>query len=152
SPDGRFLALASDRVRVWNTRTKEFVTPELTHPRPVIALAFNELGDRLATAGLDGRARVFAVPAASANALFAPVAHEAAFARAAVTPAVLRTRVAPAFVTDRRGLLTRDANGAVTWRDAETGKPIRPVEFTEGPVQTLAVAPDGNHFVVGGYG
>src|SRR5262249_51221173 len=101
SPDGRFLALASDRVRVWNTRTKEFVTPELTHPRRVIALAFNELADRLATAGLDGRARVFAVPGASANALFAPVAHEAEFPLAAVTPAVLRTRVAPAFVTDR---------------------------------------------------
>src|SRR5262249_57893661 len=66
--------------------------------------------------------------------------------------AVLRTRVAPVFVTDGRGLLTRDANGAVAWRDAETGKQIRPVEFTEGPVQTIAVAPDGKHFVVGGYG
>lgn len=152
SSDGRFLALASDRVRVWNTRTKEFVTPELSHPGPVIALAFNERGDRLATACLDGQARVFAVPGASANALFAPVPHEAEFPLAAVTPAVLRTRVAPIFVTDGRGLLTRDANGTVTWRDAETGKPIRPAIFTDGPVQTIAVAPDGKHFVVGGYG
>ncbi|HEY7314121.1 MAG TPA: protein kinase [Gemmataceae bacterium] len=152
SSDGRFLALASDRVRVWNIRTKEFVTPELTHPRPVIALTFNERGDRLATACLDGQARVFAVPSASANALFASVPHEAEFPLAAVTPAVLHTRVAPVFVKDGRGLLTRDANGAVTWRDAETGKPIRQVTFTEGPVQTMAVAPDGQHFVLGGYG
>jgi WD40 repeat protein/tetratricopeptide (TPR) repeat protein len=152
SSDGRLLALASDRVRVWNTRTKEFVTPELTHPQPVIALAFNERGDRLATACLDGQARVFALPSVSAKSLFAPVPHEAEFPLAAVTPAVLRTRVAPVFLTDGRGLLTRDAKGAVTWRDAETGKPIRPVRSTEGPVQTIAVAADGKHFVVGGYG
>src|SRR5262249_54611973 len=113
---------------------------------------FTAGGDRRATACLDGQARVFAVPGASANSLFAPVPHEAEFPLAAVTPAVLRTRVAPVFVTDGRGLLTRDANGAVTWRDAETGKQIRPVKFTEGPVQTIAVAPDGKHFVVGGYG
>jgi WD40 repeat protein/tetratricopeptide (TPR) repeat protein len=152
SSDGRFLALAGDRVRVWDTRAKKFVTPELPHPRPVIALAFSERGDRLATACLDGRARVFAVHGASANALFAPVPHEAEFPLAAVTPAVLHTRVAPVFVSGGRGLLTRDANGAVTWRDAETGKQIRPVAFTEGPAQTIAVAPDGKHFVVGGYG
>jgi WD40 repeat protein len=152
SPDGRLLALAGDGVRVWNTRTKEFVTPELAHPRSVIALAFNEHGDRLATACLDGQARVYAIPGASANALFVPVPHEAEFPLAAVTPAVLRTRVAPVFVADGRGLLTRDANGAVTWRDAATGKPLRPVQFTEGPAQTIAVAPDGKHFVVGGYG
>jgi WD40 repeat protein/tRNA A-37 threonylcarbamoyl transferase component Bud32/Flp pilus assembly protein TadD len=152
SPDGRFLALAGDRVRVWDTRTREFVTPELTHPRPVIALAFNGAGDRLATACLDGQARVFAVPGASASALFAPVPHEAEFPLAAVTPAILRTRVAPVFVTDGHGLLTRDARGAVTWRDAQTGKPSRPVPFTEGPVQAIAVAPDGKHFVVGGSG
>src|SRR5262249_36036673 len=76
SSDGGFLALASDRVRVWDPRTKEFVPPELTHPRPVVALAFNESGDRLATACLDGQARVFAVPGASANVPFAPVPHE----------------------------------------------------------------------------
>jgi WD40 repeat protein/tetratricopeptide (TPR) repeat protein len=152
SHDGRFLALAGDCVRIWNTRTKEFVTPELTHPRPVIALAFNERGDRLATACLDGQARVIAVPGASANSLFTPVPHEAEFPLAAVTPAVLRTRVAPAFVADGSGLLTRGANGAVAWRDAETGKQIRPVKFTEGPVQTIAVAADGKHFVIGGYG
>jgi WD40 repeat protein/tetratricopeptide (TPR) repeat protein len=152
SSDGRLLALASDRVRVWSTQTKEFVTPALLHPRPVIALAFNERGDRLATACLDGQARVFAVPGVSAIALFAPVPHEAEFPLAAVTPAVLRTRVAPVFLADGRGLLTRDANGAVSWRDARTGKHIRPVPFTEGPVQTIAVAPDGKHFVVGGYG
>src|SRR5262249_3182886 len=125
---------------------------ELTHPRPVIALAFNDRGDRLATACRDGQARVFAVPGASADALFAPVPHEAEFPLAAVTPAVLRTRVAPGFCKDGRGLLTPGANGAVTWRDAETGEQIRPVQFTEGPVQTMTVAPDGKHFVVGGYG
>jgi WD40 repeat protein/tetratricopeptide (TPR) repeat protein len=150
SPDGRLLALGGDRVRVWNIRTKEFVTPELIHPRPVIALAFNERGDRLATACRDGQARVFAVPGASAKALFAPVPHEAEFPLAAVTPAVLRTRIGPVFVKDG-GLLTRDANGAVTWRDSETGKPIRPVPFTEGPVQMIAATADGKHFVVGGY-
>ncbi len=152
SSDGRLLALASDRVRVWNTGTKGFVTTELTHPRPVIALAFNERGDRLATACLDGKARVFAVPGASGKPLFAPVPHEAEFPLAAVTPAALRTRVAPAFVAGGRGLLTREAGGGVTWRNAETGKQIRPVRSAEGPAQTIAVAPDAKHFVVGGYG
>src|SRR5205814_100771 len=77
SPDGRFLAVAGDGVRVRDTRTKEFVTAELSHPRPVVALAFNGRGDRLATACLDGQARVFTVPGESADALFAPVPHEA---------------------------------------------------------------------------
>jgi WD40 repeat protein/tetratricopeptide (TPR) repeat protein len=152
SAHGRFLALAGDRVRVWDTRVKEFVTAELVHPRPVLALAFNGRGDRLATACLDGLARVFAVPAASEKPLFAPVRHAADFPLAAVTPAVLQTRVAPVFVADGRGLLTREDQGGLTWRDAETGKPLRAVPFAEGPVQAVAAGPDGKHFVVGGYG
>ena len=61
SPDGEFLALASQIARVWDINRNAFLNPVWSHPRPVSALAFNRNGDRLITACDDKLARVFAV-------------------------------------------------------------------------------------------
>jgi WD40 repeat protein/tetratricopeptide (TPR) repeat protein len=151
SPDGRFLALAGDDVRIWNCRTNAFVA-EFTHPKPVLTLTFNARGDRLATGGLDGQARVFAVPGGGkGQPLFPPVPHAAEFRLAAVAPAALLQRRAPVFVAEDRGLLTVTDKEGVSWRDAETGEKVRPVPFAVGEPQAVASGPGGKYFVVGGY-
>jgi WD40 repeat protein/Flp pilus assembly protein TadD len=154
SPDGHFLALAGDAVRIWDCRAHAFVGADLAHPRPVITLTFNSRGDRLATGCLDGKARVFAVPggAAVGRPLFPPVAHTAEFPLAAVAPAALPQRLAPVFVAEDHGLLTAGRSEGVVWRDAETGKFVRRVPFPAGEPQTLVVGPPGKYFLLGGYG
>src|SRR5262249_22102409 len=63
SPDGRHLAWAAGRnVRCWDYTENRFAGPTREHPDTVQDLAFNDRGDRLATACQDGRGRVFAVP------------------------------------------------------------------------------------------
>src|SRR5262249_8642210 len=78
SRDGRFLAAAGLQVLVWDAaNNRRPATAELTHSQAVLALSFNESGDRLATACADGRARIFAVPGSTEKPepLFPPVPH-----------------------------------------------------------------------------
>src|SRR5262249_17270155 len=85
SAAGRCLAVAGDEMRVWDGRAGAWCPGSFPHPGPVGALAFNPLGDRLATSCPDGRARVFAVPGgADDQPLFPPVPHDADFRLAAV--------------------------------------------------------------------
>ncbi len=81
SPDGRFLAIASQGARVWDIRRQAFHTPVWNHPRPVSAVAFNRNGDRLITACEDKLARVFAVESGPdrTEPLYAPIVHIRAF-------------------------------------------------------------------------
>ena len=150
SADGRCLALAGTAVRVWDVRTRTFITADLPHPQAVVTLTFNALGDRLATGCLDGRARVFAVPGKS-EPLFPPVPHVAAFRSDAVAPAVLERRVAPVFLAGGRDLLTTSGSGGAVWRDGDTGRPKHAIHFPAGQAQVVEVSPDGKYFMVGGY-
>ena len=61
SKDGRYLAIASDVVRVWDCQDNIFMTPELFHPQPVDLLTFNSRSDRIVTTCRDFKARVFAI-------------------------------------------------------------------------------------------
>jgi hypothetical protein len=54
SPTGRYLAVANDTVRVWDTKAREFLMTAWPHPGLVEGMVFNERGDRLATACRDG--------------------------------------------------------------------------------------------------
>src|SRR5207302_571267 len=79
SEDGRWLALASDRVRVWDVDKNQFITPELPHPDQVWGLAFSRRGDNLATACGDDKCRLYSVPSAAGvtGPQFAPFPHDA---------------------------------------------------------------------------
>lgn len=66
SPDGRWMAVAGGspaEVRVHETGTGRRVASLKDLGGPVYGLAFPSDGQRLATAGFDGRVRVFAMPA-----------------------------------------------------------------------------------------
>jgi WD40 repeat protein len=146
SQDGKHLAVAGTEVRDWgSSRTVlpwdlfEEKTSTLfgeaavhlldlpsgtlrpggwKHPQPVHSLAFNRAGDRLITAGMDRKARVFAVaedPDRPAP-LFDPIPHEP------------RYPWPPVLVEDDRWLITLSLYGTarpteLTCWDAETGKP-----------------------------
>ena len=81
SKDGRYLAIASDVVRVWDCQESRFVTPELLHPQPVELLTFNSRSDRIVTTCRDFKARVFAISrdGGSDKPLFDPVPHYSNF-------------------------------------------------------------------------
>jgi WD40 repeat protein len=142
SPDGRYLAIASTVVRLWDTRTHTFLPASWQHPALVEALAFNGQGNRLVTACRDHKARVYAVPAAAGRLgpLFAPVRHEPYIPSA------------PAFIDNDRGLVTITGNRQLTWWDAESGKPARPGTLTATPEQLnrVVASPRGDWFAAYG--
>jgi serine/threonine protein kinase/WD40 repeat protein/tetratricopeptide (TPR) repeat protein len=144
SPDGKFLALASEVVRIWDCRTHAFVGAEFVHPKPVRTLVFNSRGDRLVTGCEDDQARVFAIPddRRGGKPLFDAV------------PQV--SSLVPAFCHQDRWLLsnpptwtTEDGekkSSGIDWRDAETGKLLATQDGG-----SVVVSPDGKHFAAVGY-
>src|SRR5262249_23217093 len=110
SPNGRYLAIASDVVRVWDAQTQRFLEGVWKHPHGVNALAFNHKGDRLVTACADQKARLYAVPGLPGQPapLFDPVPHSP------------RHASPPAFVDGDRGLVTITGWQQLTWWDAES--------------------------------
>jgi WD40 repeat protein/tetratricopeptide (TPR) repeat protein len=145
SPDGRYLALADHRVRVWSCLQQRFLKGTLSHPQPVIHLAFSGKGDRLATACADDRVRVFAVGEAdgATGPLFAPV-----------TNSMSRREelFEPVFIDRDRGLLTLTNPSQVAWRNPATGHEIRSVPFMGPHVGRAVPSPDGRFFAVHGDG
>jgi WD40 repeat protein/serine/threonine protein kinase len=136
-------------VRVWDCQAGAFATQELKHPLPVAALAFHPQGHRLATGCWDQKARVFAIPNATGEPLFAPVDHllgaHSLFGGQSGPPT---------FLDKGRGLLTKSGLAELAWRDAETGDFIRPVplpiEYPMGGIWSVAVNRDGKYFALAG--
>ena len=123
--DGRYLALASEIVRVWDCEESRFVTPELVHPKPVELLTFNSRSDRIVTACRDFSARVFAIGQSGGRdqPLFDPVLHYH------YSKTAQGQLYAPVYADHERALITTDRtleHGVrLLWRDAETGRVIR---------------------------
>jgi WD40 repeat protein len=63
SPDGKTIAAGSadDRAYVWD-RADRTLLAALPHPGPVLSVAYGQSGDVLATGGIDGVARMWALP------------------------------------------------------------------------------------------
>jgi eukaryotic-like serine/threonine-protein kinase len=143
--DGRFLALASDVVGIWDCQTKTFADAEFVHPRPVLALAFNSSGDRLLTACLDGQARVFELTGKQGQGApaFPAVPHR-------FKPDWGVNVICPLWIDKDRSLLTLGQSGQVECRDSQTGKLLRTIPSFR--VGSLATSPDGGLFAWGGLG
>src|SRR5262249_32531796 len=128
-----------------------FATPELMHPRDVVALVFHPRGHRLATSCEDDQARVFAISDTAEKPLFVVDHFRVA------KPHFDGLPVAPTFLDGGRGLLTNTRDSELAWRDAETGAVIRSVPLeTDFPrwagIATAVVSPDGKYFAVAGGG
>ncbi len=146
SRDGRFLALASDRVQVWDSRTFNPATPELVHPQLVLRLEFNSRGDRILTTCGDELARIYPVPCddSEAKSLFKPIRNFLGIYETNFTP------FKPShFIDGDRGILTITGPTEVTWWDAETGQPIHEIHLKKA-VAGVAVSPDGRFFLAYG--
>ncbi len=123
--DGRYLAFASEIVRVWDCQESRFVTPELVHPQPVELLTFNSRSDRIVTTCGDGNARVFAIGRNGGRdqPLFDPVPH------LHHSKSAQGQLYAPVYADHDRALITTDfkleRGLRLLWRDAETGGVLR---------------------------
>jgi WD40 repeat protein/predicted Ser/Thr protein kinase len=145
SPDGRYLAVAGDVVRLWDAQTQTFLEGGWKHPQAVGALAFNRKGDRLVTACADGQARLYAVPGLPGRPapLFDPVPHSPAYGYASP----------PAFVDGDRGLVTITGNQQLTWWDAESMKRARAGDIATKSynLSRVVASPRGDWFATGGF-
>jgi eukaryotic-like serine/threonine-protein kinase len=145
SPDNRHLAVGDHRgARVWDVDRKNFVTPPLPHPGPVVALVFDGEGGRLVTvsgAANDQTARTFTIPGESTRPLYAVPHTLGGFGVSHGGPDV----VAPRFVDDGRVLLTITNRRDLVWRNASTGAIIRTSETPRGRayLTSLTVDPAG---------
>ncbi len=134
SKDGRYLALASDVVRVWDCQDNRFITPELVHPQPVDLLTFNSRADRIVTTGRDFKVRVFAINRSSGSVQthFAPVPHYSSFDAPEGGKVIAGQLIAPLYADHDNALITIGlktnsyiGGTQVLWRDAQTGRVVR---------------------------
>lgn len=137
SPDGRYLAVAGRDVWLWDCLTHAFLPLRLEHPEPVWAVCFAPRLDRLATACLDGYARVFGFgkpppadgsPFPAVSPLFPPVPHVAdPLTRkpdgGSESRTVLGRLAAPVFAWRGLVLLTKPAPNQITRWDVVSGVP-----------------------------
>jgi WD40 repeat protein/predicted Ser/Thr protein kinase len=146
SPKGRYLAIASDVVRIWDTQTQCFLETGWQHPQAVLTLAFNHKGDRLVTACADKQARLFAVPGlpGGPEPLFDPVPH---------SPSYAWPLPPPAFVDGDRGLVTITGLQQLTWWDAESMKRAQAGDIATRSYSLARVvaSPRGEWFATGGF-
>jgi serine/threonine protein kinase/WD40 repeat protein len=140
-------AVGETAVRLLDLPSRALLPGEWKHPQPVYALAFGRAGDRLVTAGLDKRARVFAVADTGRPApLFAPVPHAPRFAWP------------PVLIDSDRRLVTVSSYGTarpseLTVWDVTTGKPAGPGVVRARPTYPprVVASPRGDWFATSGH-
>src|SRR5262249_23147927 len=137
-------------VRLWDVPSHTLLPVDWKHPEPIHSLAFNRAGNRLITASLDRKARVFAVPGDPNRPLplFEPIPHEP------------RYPGPPAFIDGDRRLITvslyrEDPTKPtkLTCWDAETGKRAAPGVVPARPSYTprVVASPRGDWFATCGH-
>ena len=137
SGDDRFLALGGKSVRVWDTTTNEYATPEIAHPAGADRVAFSPAGDRLVTASRDGRAQAFAVPG-DGKPVGEPVKH---LAGTTGLPLLTAGKMGPLLVSSHeRYLQANQLKSVHRWAG---------VQF-QGPVSVVRMDGSGRHVFVGG--
>jgi eukaryotic-like serine/threonine-protein kinase len=142
SPDGSFLAIASDVIRLWDCRAGTCRTTSWAQPGPVSSVYFSPDGNLLLAGCKGGQALVFDTSAANRQAgpMFPPVPHRPP-----------RDPVAPRFVDHGRGFLTVTEPEMLTWWDARTGSRIRTLRCPLVAIDAFEISSDGKYLAVGGY-
>jgi WD40 repeat protein len=146
SPDGSYLAMGSNVMRVWSFPKNRFLSGVLPHPRPVIGIDFDPASRRIVTSCLDNRARVFAIDGEKLgpNPVFPPTEH-------VVRSSLLWGNGFCATLIAECGLLVSKDHKVVRWLNAETGAEIRTLSHWE-TIFGMKASNDKNRFVVVGQG
>jgi serine/threonine protein kinase/WD40 repeat protein len=135
-------------VRILSISSGTFLADGWKHPQPVHSLVFDRAGDRLITAGMDKKARVFAIAAGPDRPapLFNPLPHEPRFPWP------------PVLVENDRRLITVRSYGMLkptelAFWDAETGKPAGPRVVWARPTHPprVVAGPQGDWFATAGH-
>ncbi len=148
SPNGKYLAIAGSAVRILGVSSRTLLPGEWKHPQPVHSMLFNRAGNRLITACIDRKVRVFAVPGGPQQwaPLYEPLPHQPRYA----SPPVL--------VENERRLITLSSYSdggrptELTCWDLETGKPAGPGVIRARPSHAMGVvaSPRGDWFATVG--
>jgi WD40 repeat protein/tRNA A-37 threonylcarbamoyl transferase component Bud32 len=149
SRDGRILAVAGDRLKLWDCARHAWLAGEAVHPEPIRVVVFAAGSDLLAAGTADDKVRVYAWGdnGLSAEPLFAPVPHmtEVKF-QGALLPTLT---LAPVFIRSGRELVTGSA-GRWQWWEARTGKLLRTITHQVGTSPGfLEASPDGKYLALG---
>lgn len=144
SGDGQRLAAAGTRIRVWDMNRKSLATPEIDHPRPVMALVMSQRGDKLIAAADDRQARAYDLSGSAARLLFGPTPHHVSAEDMALAPQA----TLPAFLDQEQTLFTTTLRQHLLTRLAD-GSELRRLNFS-GTNNLVVASPTGEHFVSGG--
>ena len=144
SPDGKRLAIAGERLELWNVSDQAEREAAWTPTAKIYGVRFSRAGDRLVAATDDNKAQVFAVPDRTQSLpLFTPVDH---------APYQFRADAIPVFLDDDRVLVTVAAETrSPVFRSAANGTLLSGAALTRGNlVRSLDVSSDGRKAVVAG--
>src|SRR5690606_17335212 len=141
--DGRFLVIASDDVRIWDTGLQAFVDLTIEPDDAEFRIALSRRNDRLAIATKSGRVQIYALPPGADASPLLEFEESRGF----------DSLPSPLFIDDDRGLLIRSGRLEVSWRNTETGARVRTLPLSEREQRSqdlvyLRASPDGARFVV----
>jgi len=136
SPDGRRFATATgdDGARVWDSESRQPVTPPLKHPAAVMMVRFSPDGRRVITAGADGTARIW--DAGSGAPIGPPLVHP-----------VHSLVIAAVFSPDGGRIATANSDNNVRLWNAASGRLEAILTGHAGWIISAAFSPDGARLV-----
>jgi WD40 repeat protein len=152
SPDGRYIAVASKRLRLWSCQRGDWLDGEAVHPKEVAAVAFSPRDSLLATSCEDEKARVIAWSDSRLDSqpLFAPVTHYFERVQGGGAMAAFPDKLTPPFFLPSSGELV--TAGATDWQRWEPRKGTLLDKGTlPGTLVVLEPSPDGKHIAMAGY-
>ena len=153
SPDGRYLAVASERLRLWSCQRGEWLDGEAVHPKGVLSVAFSPRDGLLATSADDEKARVFtwSDSGLAGQPLFGPVTHYTERVQGGGIMSAFPDRLTPPFFLPVSGeLITMGVRDWQRW-DPRKGTKLDSVTVSSAMLVCLEPSPDGKHLAVVDY-